>query len=156
MQRVVHLQHRHPAPEGRRHAIAPGDLESGRGVAGHQHPGRTPVFPHRVEIRLYVQLECASGLDLIAGLFQRRLDATVDGLCHPFKDRLEQLPLAAEVVINAADAGAGAGHHVGHRRGGEAPRAEHLGSRVQDPPLRFTGLGPAPCRGPRSCRHDSS
>ena len=47
-------------------------------------------------------------------------------------------------LIDAADAGPGPGHHVGHRRGGETARAERIGGRVQDVPLGVIGFGPAP------------
>lgn len=70
---------------------------------------------------------------------------------HLLEDRQKQFAFAPEVVINAADDGARAGHRVGHRCRGEATSREYLDRCVEDSPLDGAGLGPAV--GPRGGRH---
>jgi hypothetical protein len=69
------------------------------------------------------------------------------------KNRQEQLLLAAEVVVDAADAGAGVVGDIGRRGGAESVRREHLGGRIEDALLCRIGLRPAPCR--RPSRHET-
>src|SRR5689334_18805323 len=56
----------------------------------------------------------------------------------------EQLGLAPEVVVEAADAGAGTGDHLGDAGLGEAVLAEDLASRLQHGLTRLSRTTPLP------------
>ena len=71
-------------------------------------------------------------------------DAGLDGHGHVLMDRQEQLGFAAEVVVDAADAGAGCRDHLADGGGAVAALPENGNRGVENALLRRVGFGPAP------------
>jgi hypothetical protein len=126
--------------------LPPQHLESGRGVAGREEQGQVTALPAALQEGARADLKQLPriGHALLPGLGHRLARGLLVGELVLLPQRDEQLALAAEVVVEAADAGSAPLHDVGDARRGEAALGEHLPGRVEQRTLRLRGAAPLP------------
>ena len=121
-------------------------LEAGRAVAGDEQQRQVAALPASLQERAGARGEQLAGsvTPVLPGLGHRLARGLLVGEVVLLPEGQEQLALAAEVVVQAADAGAGALDDVGDAGLGEAARGEDLPGGVEQRALRLRGASPLP------------